>query len=257
MPTQTYIGSFAINVYTLYIALGALAGAGYMLWQLRHRPWHELSRALNGVLIMALAALIAGRVGYIALHFDYFQEHLAEVAWPASPGLSEHAAIIGGLAGLVIARQLRHPVPVGATLVLATLIGMGASLGCIPNGCAYGREVYWTDGWAWQLRVDWPDAYTLNNPRLPSQLFLLAWLLICLCAAYVYIATLHPERGWQGYSPILLWIVLFAGGDFVLQFMRADQAPVIGPLRAPQWVDIGFVVLGSLWLALKHIHTPG
>jgi prolipoprotein diacylglyceryltransferase len=229
--------------------LGTLVGLTWTLWQLRRRSWSELSASLNTVLMIAVASVIFGRAGYVLLHSDYYLEHPAEIAAMASPGFSEHAAITGGLIGLAIAIRLHQYVSPSALIILATLIGIGASLGCIPNGCAYGREVYWTDGWVWQLRVDWPDAYTLNNPRLPAQLFMLAWLAFCLVATYS--TTLRHWKGLRDYRPALLWVLLFTAGDFVMQFLRADPAPVIGLLRAQQWADIALAGASMAWLALK------
>ncbi|HEY3342936.1 MAG TPA: prolipoprotein diacylglyceryl transferase family protein, partial [Anaerolineae bacterium] len=134
--------------------------------------------------------------------------------------------------------------------VLMTLAGAGASIGCIPAGCAYGREVFWTDGWLWQLRVDWPDATLINNPRLPTQLFMLIWLLVCLLI--IWVAHTRHWRYSQGNRTLALWITLFAVGDFFIQFARADLMPVFGPLRAAQWADVALALLGAGLLSLRN-----
>src|SRR5205823_2490968 len=108
---------------TLSIALGTLAGVTWMLWRLRHHSWNELSATLNAVLMIAIASLTFGRAGYVLLHGDYFREHLAEIVSTASPGFSEHAAIIGGLIGLAVATRLRQYVSAPALIIVATLIG--------------------------------------------------------------------------------------------------------------------------------------
>ena len=199
---------------------------------------------LNAIVMSAFGGIIVGRAGYVLLNLDYFQEHLNEIVSTASPGLWGHTVIVGALAGWLIARQMRQAPPSPIYLVFATLTGIGASAGCIPVGCAYGREVFWTDGWLWQLRVDWPDAYLIDNPRLPTQLFMIAWLALCLivmCVAYARHLRV-AQKGWA----LALWVMLFAIGDFAIQFARADAMPTLGPLRAAQWADVLFIALGSV-----------
>jgi prolipoprotein diacylglyceryltransferase len=253
MPTQVYIfaASAGINTYTLCIGLATLAGIAYALWQARGSA-ESLSQQLTGLLFIAIAALSAGRTGYVLLHADYFSEHTAEIVSATSPGLWEQAAIAGGV------------------------IGIGASLGCIPNGCAYGREVFWTNGWVWALRVDWPDAYMLNNPRLPTQVFMIAWLLLCLLlviasrslssrsskhpkrngAPTVKVAQDHDtRRAVEGYV-VLLWVSFFAIGDFIIQFSRADAQQMFAGLRWSQCADAVLFLASMLYLIVVKIRLP-
>jgi prolipoprotein diacylglyceryltransferase len=138
--------------------------------------------------------------------------------------------------------------------VLFTLAGIGASVGCIPAGCAYGREVYWTDGWLWSLRADWPDATLINNPRLPTQLCMALWLGVCLCI--VWLARTRHWRIAQGGWMLLSWVTLFALGDFIIQFARADAMPMLGPLRISQWADVAFVTGYVIELWIRHATAP-
>ncbi len=251
MPTQVTFFSAGINTYSLCIGLAALVGGVLALWQARGSV-EALSRRLTGVLIIAISTMIAGRAGYVLLHADYFSQHLAEIVSSASPGLWEHAAIIGGCAGWWIAKRVRQPVTATTLVITASLVGIGASLGCIPNGCAYGREVFWTDGWVWALRADWPDAYTLNNPRLPTQVFMIAWLLVCLLPLMI-----NRLRHVQRPLPLVpVWVALFACGDFIIQFLRAPSAPVFAGLSGAQCADVVLFAASMLNLILVKIRLP-
>ena len=249
MPTQVYFFTMALNTYTLWVTLAVMAGSIWTLWQVR-RSWPAFSATLNALLLSALVSMFLGRAGYVLLHLDYFQEHLNEIISSTSPGLWEHTLIVGWLVGGWIAHRFHQDAPLNSTCMLMTLAGLGASVGCIPVGCAYGREVYWTDGWLWQLRVDWPDATLINNPRLPTQLFMVIWLLVCILIVWV-----AQRRHWhiaQGSRMLVLWVALFALGDFVIQFARADAMPMLGSLRAAQWMDVAFVLLCAGALGLRH-----
>lgn len=248
MPTQVYILSWPLNNYTLYVAITVITGCVWALWRVKS-SWQAFSSTFNALLIGILFAFVWGRVGYVLLNLNYFEQHLNEIASTTSPGIWEQAAIIGGLFGWLIAGLLRQKTEAIDYIVLATLTGIGASGGCISAGCAYGREVFWTDGWLWSLRVDWPDAYLINNPRLPTQEFMIVWLLVCFIAVMV-----AQARGWQiaraGRS-LLLWTLLFACGDFILQFTRADVVPSLGLLRLPQWADVTLALTSAVYLTLN------
>jgi phosphatidylglycerol:prolipoprotein diacylglycerol transferase len=257
MPVHVNILSTTINTYSLCIVIAVMTGVAWALATARD-AWRTFSTTLNALVIGAVATFVIGRAGYVLLNLTYFQEHPSEIVSTASPGLWEQAAIAGWLLGWLVAHRLRQDTPAMNYVVLATLAGIGASIGCVALGCGYGREVYWTDGWPWQLRVDWPDAYLINNPRLPAQDFMIVWLAICLVA--VWVATARHWRIARAGRALLLWALLFSIGDFALQFIRADAVPVLGPLRAPQWADIALaagcgIALGGSVLSC-HNNSP-
>ena len=199
-------------------------------------------RLFSASLLLALAAVLAGRAVYVVVHWEYYSEHLAEVV--ALNGLSEHGAIAGGsVAYLVLRRAVRPPLADLDSLCLAAFVfvAVAASLGCIEVGCAHGREVFWqTDGeasLAWQLRVDWPDAYQARNPRWPTQIFMALWMVAC--GLFSWLATLR-------FHGIIM--LCFGLGDFIIQFLRSDAVLLLGPFRVYQWLDLVFIALGLFWL---------
>jgi prolipoprotein diacylglyceryltransferase len=243
------------NSYTVLVGLSVCIGLAFALWQTR--AWDVLTQAL----VIGACALVLGRVGYVALHWNYFADHGNEILTLASPGTQEHAALCGGCVGYWLLVKRDSSIANSQLLIVLclSLIGIAASLGCIPNGCAYGQEVFWQisgeRSLAWLLAVDWPDAYGINNPRLPTQLFMAGWLLV------VGLAMLRMRRGDKAShhlptssSPLLLWLVLFALGDFVIQFARADGRLIWGGLCAEQWADIvlgGFAAAGIVRMRLR------
>ena len=199
-PHLVSFGLFQVNLYTLLIGVAGVAGVVYA----RHCAGATWSQALNLHVVAAAAALIAGRIGYVFTNAGYFMEHArAALDFANAPGLQAQAALLGAV---VVGLLLRMP---RAAIVTICLVGIGASIGCVPNGCGYGREVFWTGNpLLWLLRVDWPDVMLVRNPRLPTQLFTVAWLMVCLIAA------LRLRR------PV--WaIVMIAAGDWLIGFLRA------------------------------------
>jgi prolipoprotein diacylglyceryltransferase len=197
-------------------------------------------RLFSAALFIAGSAMLAGRAAYVLIHWEYFSEHRAEVIGFA--GLSEHGAIAGGMAAYLILRRAVHPPPAHLGSVCSAafaLVAIAASLGCIEAGCAYGREVFWqTDGeasLAWQMRVDWPDAYQVRNPRWPTQVLMAAWM--AGCGLVLWLA--------KARAPEVL-LPCFAIGDFGWQFLRGDSAALLGPFRIYQWLDLIFIVISAL-----------
>lgn len=235
MSTQVIIGPLSLSSYTFWIGLCALPGMAWCVWQ-AGTSWRDRLAVVDALLLVGACALAAGRAGYIALNAAYFAERPAEITLAPAAGISEHAAIVGMLIGWRLSRRLKRPHPLSVA-ALASLIGIGASIGCISNACAYGHEVFWTDGIIWHLRVDWPDAYWISNPRLPAQLFMVAWLIVCVVIPVI------TSLGRNTAHPLILWILLFSAGDFVLQFGRADTTSMLLGLRIDQALDIGLFAL--------------
>ena len=234
LPQFISLGPFSVNLYAALVGLGTIVALAWAWWPLRD------ANVLNTFLAIGICAGLAGRLGYLAI----YQPPNGE------PGLQAHAALLGGWLAHAIVRRINQPVlptlPAMCLIALAGCIGVGASMGCIPNACGYGREVFWADGGAltlgWALRVDWPDAYSIQNPRLPTQLFAAGGvlLLVVLAALLQRRAGMRPHWVWLG------WLVACAVGDFWLQGLRADAMPLWQGLRAEQWLDVALLI----WVAV-------
>ena len=211
-----------MDFYPTLITLAVALSAGSLARRCGALP------ALTHTLILTLAAVMCGRMGYVALNLEYFRGHPWEIAQLAQTGgLSAHGALLGALAAHTMRRTARG----WDTLLPLALLGSAASLGCIAHGCGHGRELFWTDGPWWRLAVDWPDLSGIANPRLPAQLFLTGWLATALAGAYAL--------RWRP-SPISA-AAMFAAGDCLVQFSQADAMPVIAGLRSAQWIDIAIL----------------
>ena len=239
-----------MDVYTALIGLGA---ALPLMWQLWHT--HD-ERVLTYAFVIGLAALLAGRAGYVAIHWGYFGEHREQVFSLSNPGFSEHLVLLGAWSVGRIAWSVKRVTATPFNLLLiasATWVGIGASIGCITAGCAFGREVFWQNGAqsvGWLLRVDWPDSLGISNPRWPTQLFMAIWLLIS------WVILIASYR-WRGLSPaqlLTIWLMLFAIGDSAIQLLRADETLLFRNIRIEQYFDVILFIL-SLY-RLIHRNTP-
>lgn len=167
----------------------------------------------------------------------YFSERAGDLLSTRSPGYAAMPTLLGGSVGWFV---MRRRIP-GIDLALAaTLIGVGACLGCAREGCGYGREVFWQDGGlGWLVRADLPDAYTLSNPRWPTQTVTAVWLVACACAT----ALLARRREPHSLIPVAAFVVMVCLGDLGIELLRADPVPIWLGLRAPVWLNMGVSTL--------------
>lgn len=228
--------------YSAWMVLAALAS---LLWAAaRSTSRRGLGDALNAHALAAGCAALLGRVFFAGLNDAYFAEHPAEILdFARTPGFSVQGALIGFLLALMVLNN--RPAWRDGLAVAPLLAGLAASLGCIDAGCGAGREVFWTDGALWALRVDWPDAILTRAPRLPSQGLLALWLL----------ASLAVLRVWRPNGPNWLAAAaagLCAAGDLLTQFTRAESAFFWSGLAIEQWLDVAIL---CAFVALVFLHT--
>lgn len=161
-----------------YILAIALAVVVSML-VIRRRGQVSWAHLLDLHLVLAAAAVLAGRTGHVAANAAYFSAHISEIVdFAGAPGLHAQSALAGAAVGGLLMRRMH------AAALTICFVGIAASLGCIPHGCGAGREVFWTDGvLPWLLRVDWPDATHVRSPRLPTQIVTAALLAACAVLA--------------------------------------------------------------------------
>jgi prolipoprotein diacylglyceryltransferase len=245
LPQLVALGPWRVNSYTALLALAALLGLLAARWLL-HLPWRAV---IDAQLCFALAAVLGGRLLFVVLNRSYFAQHPGEVMdLSRTPGLSAQGALIGTL---LLASVWRNRRVLPAIALMTCLAGVAAAVGCIPNGCGHGREVFWTDGVWWQLRVDWPDAYLIRNPRLPAQAFAAGWAALCLFAA-AWMARKHAQRPQLGLAFAVIGAL--SAGDFCAAFARADVQPTVAQLRVEQWLDVA-ILCASLPAALLRRRT--
>lgn len=228
-----------IPLYTLRVAVGALAGA---LWLWRQAPRAEFDRRamLPWLWGATLAALLGGRVGYVIGNTAYFTQN---------PALLLRLDRVGGLYGgsallavlfvtVVWARTAHRPLSAIVSFLspAALLIAAGAWWGCADAGCAWGRELAAPDGARW-LTALLPDIYQTVTLRYAVQPIGAAWaLLLAMLAALL--------RKRQGVALALYWL-----GAAGLTLLRADPMPTLGGARADTALDLALAT-GMMTLML-------
>ena len=233
-PVLFKLGWIAVPSFTALMALGLGAGLA-LTWREARRMGLSPIDVLDVALVAVLVGLLAARAGYVIEHWDYYRNHVDEIAQVWQGGLSWYTGLAGGACGAAAA-SARRKLDVRAVFdALAPGLMAGAALGwigCHLAGVAYGREVFPGERW-WFLAADLPDIYRLWNPRIATQLLGAGWAALVLVAVWAARTRTRPRPGVRFAAAM----TLYSAGMFVLGLARGDVAPMVATWRADQAAD--------------------
>lgn len=202
-----------ITIYS-YGFFTALAMAAAFFWISKQAPHSGISKeaAIDLLFILFIFGVIGARLFYVLQHWPLYQDRPLDIVLIQEGGLVWYGGFfLGALAGILYARARRLPVLALADFfspVLALAHGIGR-IGCFMNGCCFGRD------------------------NIPVQLFESAFLITL--SSYLYIRLRRPHAG----GDILMqYLLIYASGRFLLEFLRGDQTSYLGILTIPQWTSV-------------------
>jgi phosphatidylglycerol---prolipoprotein diacylglyceryl transferase len=242
---------FALHTYGVAIAAAFLI-AIFVGTRTAARTGEDPDKVRDLCFWLLVSSLIGARLVFIATNVpDYVrlcrEEHdcfRALRVWEG--GLVFYGGFFAALAVAVYYTR-RHAMNFWRTAdILAPSVALGhffGRLGCFAAGCCWGKEC--DRPWAVTFRN--PDAHELtgvplNVPLHPTQLyeslaeFIIFWIL------YTRFARPHRDGAIIG-----LYLILYSGVRFVVEFFRNhEQALTIG-LSLTQWISMGTLLIG-IWL---------
>ncbi len=235
--------------YSAWMSLAVIGGLG-LTWLQAKRRGLPPAQTLDVALVALAVGVIGARLGYVVLHWVYFQQHFGEAIRWWRGGLDWHSGLMAGLLGTVIYGRYKQ-LPVRQVLdAYAPGLAVGCALGwlaCHTAGCAYGIPV-WPDQPLWFLAADLPDSLGIQEPRVAVQLLGAGWAAIVLLGIGAWLVV-----GRHGSTPgarFALFMCLYSAGMFALGFVRGDEMTRLGSLRLDQWVDLGLAsasAVSGLW----------
>jgi phosphatidylglycerol:prolipoprotein diacylglycerol transferase len=239
---QTIIRSYALMLdVAIIVGLLLLGVFGALDDDKRPAAWVD---AGLGALV---GGIVGGRLGHVAIHWQYFAEHPEGIVKVWQGGLDWHGAVLGGLLALLLVCRVRGVGFRQISDALAFILPMGAALantGCLMVSCGHGREVASLADYHPPIALELPDLYGVVAPRLASQLYgvVLSLLLIGVAGLLAWRITQVGVRFW-------LVLALLALGTFGIGFTRGDSVPMVGALRLDQVLDL-LISAGALAAAV-------
>jgi phosphatidylglycerol:prolipoprotein diacylglycerol transferase len=254
-PVLVELGPISIRFYGLMYVLGIVL-AMVMLRQEVKRKGLPLTDddVTNFVLLLVFGGILGARLYYVAFNWDYYGANPAQIPVLWRGGLAIHGGLIGGLvAGIWFAR--RHQIPLwrlGDTIAPNLILGQALGrFGNFMNGDAHGVP---TDlPWGMVFASETPAGAQFGaTPLHPVMLYEMAINLGIF--ALLWKLRTRPFRDGFLFG---LYIILYSGGRFVVEFFRADSL-MLGPFRAAQVVSL-LAILGVgllLWRRQLWAITP-
>lgn len=242
-PVAINLGFWTIHWYGVLVATGFLVG----LWTASRRAL--LVNVSPDTILNLGPWLIGGAiVGSRLLHvLSYWQEEYAqkpiwEIFMVHHGGLVFYGGLIGASLTIVLYTQIHKLALWTLADILAPSIALGHAfgrLGCLMNGCCYGRAC------AWPWAIHFPQGHeTFGHGVHPTQIY----ESLLNLALYALLAWLFRRKQFAG-QVFALYLIAYALLRSTVEYFRGDYALhyLSGMVTVGQMVSVA-VLASGLWL---------
>ncbi|MBF0387092.1 MAG: prolipoprotein diacylglyceryl transferase [Candidatus Omnitrophica bacterium] len=218
-PVICQIGPLAIYSYGLMLALAVFVSARLLAREARVIGI-EADTVYDLVFWVVISGIVGARIFYILLNLGFFIDAPFEILMLQKGGLAWQGSFAGGLlAGLLFIR--RRKLALWPLLdIVAPYIALGSAIGrigCLLNGCCYGRA------------ADWGLYFPAWGERLvPTQIFMSAGqlLIFLILRSLVLASRARPDGARKIFYAgriFILYLMLSSLERFGVEFWRADH----------------------------------
>ena len=99
-PIALAIGSLEIRWYGIGYIAAILAGT-WLTFRLARQRGESTDRIIDGLILLAIAALIGGRAYHVIDQWAYYKDHLAQIVLPPYSGLGIYGGLLTGMLALI------------------------------------------------------------------------------------------------------------------------------------------------------------
>lgn len=200
-----------------------------------------------------IGGIIGGKLVYLIQPWFLYGIKPSEIISPY--GWALHGAILGTiLAGLIYWRTRTREISFQNLAGIGDAVATGAPLaqaigriGCTINGCCHGKPSPFLSfpGAVSYTPRDTIASQYWNIPLYPTQIYFVLWNLIVFAVVWQLRRRLKPQG-----SLVLLYLSLYAAGDFGLRFLRIDPPFFLG-LQEGQLFSLAILVVALPVLIIK------
>ena len=258
-PVAIQIGPFPIYWYGIGYAVG-LALAYLLIVRLARRAGEDDDLVGNGMIIVAIAALIGGRLYHVIDQWQRYQDDLLSIVLPPYTGLGVYGGIITGtVAAFLYARYKKAPFLRWADIVAPGLFVMQA---VARWGNFFNQELYGTPTTLpWGIPIDCahriaaypcsesPEASTTFHPLfLYESISGIVGALVLIWMGYHLRHRLRPG------DLLFTFFIWYGVVRFLLEPLRQENWMFNG-IPTASLVSLGFIAVGVAMLLWRH--RPG
>lgn len=255
-PIAIHLGPIPVYWYGIGYALG-LAVAYLVMVRLARRAGEEADYLGNGMIVVAVAALIGGRLYHVIDQWALYKDHLQNIILPPYSGLGVYGGIaFGTIAAFAYARYKRVPFLRWADIVAPGLFVMQA---IARWGNFFNQELYGPPtNLPWGIPIDcahriaaypcaqFPEATTFFHP-----LFLYESISGALGAMFLIYLGYHYRKSLRPGDLLLVFFIWYGIVRFALETLRADNWTFFGVPTA-MLVSLLFIVPSAAVLLWRH-----
>jgi phosphatidylglycerol:prolipoprotein diacylglycerol transferase len=245
-PIAFTIGDLTVRWYGIMVSLAVLAIFVVMFLESRRLGISE-DMLYNLFLWGMIGGLVMSRVVHVV---DYMVTNPGQpIDWFSFAGLGLYGAILGVPLSAFIYTRIAH-IPWSSMARVGDAVALGAPLGqaigrvgCFINGCCHGGPT--TCPWA--VVYENPQSYCElpGIPVHPAQLYLVAWNLVVFAVIFLIRKRRKPDG-----ASFLIYMILYAAGDFAVRFFRTNEAYAFG-LQQAQVIGLGIIAVCVPILVVK------
>jgi len=241
-PVAFSLGPMEVRWYGIMVALAVVAIIVVALCEAK-----RVGISQDTVYSVALWAVIGGVVVSRLVHvidlWGYYMANPREII--GTEGLTIYGAILGAVLAVGIYAWVKKVSfwRLGDIIAPGAVLGQAIGrIGCTINGCCYGLPT----SLPWAVTYTHPGSYApLGMAIHPTQVYFLLWNLTVFGVLWRLRGRLKPEG-----SLFLLYLSLYAIGDFGLRFFRAGT-PFLFGFQEAQVIGLAALVVAVPWLVVR------
>lgn len=246
MKTDLFkIGSLTVHGYGFMIGIGFILAMLLAEYRAKKLGLREES-VIDITIIAGLSGFLGAKLLYVIVEFDAFVKNPKAVL--GSAGFVVYGGIIAGVLCCMLYCKIKklnfleYFDLVMPEIALAQGFGR---IGCFLAGCCYGKE---TSAW---YGVTFPaDCLAPAGVSLiPTQLFSAAGDFIFAIILFILQRTLYKKKKKTSGIVTAVYLMLYAVGRFLIEFLRNDPRGAVGVLSTSQFIAIFMFAAGAVMLS--------
>jgi phosphatidylglycerol---prolipoprotein diacylglyceryl transferase len=249
-PNIFQIGSITLRWYGLLIACAVLIGVNLSMYLAKKRG---MSAEMIGDLAiwLVLAAIPGARLYYVLFKWDYYQNHLNEIASIWQGGIAIHGAILGGTLAAFIFSKVKNLNFWELADVVAPSVAIGQAIGRWGN--FFNSEAFGSPtNLPWKLYIPFsrrPAEFQEQDYFHPTFLYESLWNLgVFGILMFLFHRGLHSRRPLRNGSLFMIYLIVYSLGRVWIEGLRTDSL-MVGSLKMAQVISFVGVVIGAAGLA--------
>ncbi len=253
-PKLISFGTFFIPTYGVLVALGFLLALTVTL-RLARRSGLPSEKVMNLAVYCAMAGIVGAKLFMFLFDLPTYLNNPGEIftlETLQAAGVFHGGLIVALIFGAWYIRKEALPL-LGTMDCFAPGIALGQAigrLGCFAAGCCWGKEC--SLPWGVRFRSDFAAPVPLDKTLHPAQLYESAADFLIFAFLYRRFLSSSAKPG----ETIGLYLVLYSIARFIIEFFREHEQSLVGGLSLTQWIALGLLVVGCVFLNRSRTSVP-